>query len=129
MIKLNKKIEKRIATDDCYSEEGFIRDAKTYINAVKSGRILYDVVRVSKSGMSRVINIRSFEGKMSGGYYRTYGVFLKALGYSMVDYNNIRVYGSGMNMLFHTNYCILHDLHSMGFITNKTCDTLAQKVN
>jgi hypothetical protein len=35
--------------------------------------------------------------------------------------------GCGMDMIFHTNYTIIHRLHRLGFINKKQCDFLAQQ--
>ena len=132
MVKLTKEITKAIEKEEYYSEESFINDCKTYIKAVESGRILYTVTHVSNSGMSRNINIKSFEGKMSKGYYRNYFMLLQVLGYKLADKWNssdIKVIGCGMNMLFATNYDIIHALNRLGFINKKECDVLAQRVN
>jgi len=130
MITLTKEIKKAISKEEYYSEESFINDCKAYIKAIESGRILYTVTNVSKSGMSRDINIKSFEGKMSKGYYRNYTMMLKVLGYKFTDKysSDIKVGGCGMDMLFHTNYTIINTLHHMKFISKKKCDVLAQRV-
>lgn len=127
---LTKEILNNLKKESYYSEADFIKDVKCYIAAVKSGRILYTVTHVSASGMSRKINIKSFEGKISKGFYRNYYGMLKAMGYkfSANDYD-ITVGGCGMNMLFQTNYNIMRGFYHMGFITKKTCDILAQKVD
>ena len=39
-IKLSAEVQKRIAKENYYSETDFVNDAKAYIAAVKSGRIL-----------------------------------------------------------------------------------------
>ena len=85
MIKLSKETIKRIKAQSFYSQEDFIKDCKTYIKAVQSGRILYTATHVSASGC-------------------------------------------GMDMLFATNYDIIHTLHRMKFISKAKCETLAQKV-
>ena len=127
-IKLSAEVQKRIAKESCYNETDFVNDAKAYIAAVKSGRILYTVASVSKSGISRNISVKSFEGKMTEGYYRNYIGFLRALGYKIDGSGFVKISGGGMNMLFATNCNIIHVLHRMGFLTKKVCAVLAQKV-
>ena len=127
-IKLSAEVKKRITKESYYSETDFVNDAKAYIAAVKSGRILYTVTSVSKSGMSRNISVKSFEGKMTEGYYRNYiGVF-RALGYKIDFFGSVKIPGCGINMLFDTNYSIIHSLRRMEILSKKECDTLAQKV-
>ena len=129
MIKLSKETIKRIKAQSFYSQEDFIKDCKTYIKAVQSGRILYTATHVSASGMNRNINIKSFEGNMTKGSHRNYYSMLKVLGYSFAkDSHDIKVSGCGMDMLFATNYDIIHTLHRMKFISKAKCETLAQKV-
>lgn len=128
--KLSNEVIKNIAQNTCYSEEAFINDAKTYIKAVESGRIRYTVLSVSSSGMSRQIEITSYEGTMAKGYYRNYYSFLTALGYRFnKNRDGVVVGGCGMNMLFATNYNIIGHLKFMGFVTDKKAKTLQQKVN
>ena len=129
MIKIPKEITKRLDLEPYYDEESFINDCKSYIKAVQSGRINYKVMSVARSGMSRTISISSFEGKMSQGYYRTYTSMLEALGYNLNDNGDAKITGCGMNMLFATNYNIIHSLHKMKFISKAKRDILAQKVN
>ena len=131
MYKITKEVLKRIEKEEYYSVDDFISDCKTYIKAVKSGRVLYEVTHVSTSGVSRNINIKSYEGKMSQGYYRSYSLMLKVLGYKFAyTYSwDIKVSGCGINMLFATNYNIIHTFERFGFITKKTCVILSQKVN
>jgi len=130
-ITLSNEIKNNLKKEEYYTEDQFVSDVKTYINAVKSGRILYTVTHVSSSGMSRNINIKSFEGSMSKGHYRNYFTMLRVMGYKSADKysSNIRVGGCGMNMLFATNYNIIHSFYRMGFINKATCDVLAQRVN
>lgn len=130
MIKLSKEQIKRLSKETYYNEEQFIKDCKTYIKALKAGRVLYSVTHVSSTGMSRDINIKSFEGSMTNGYFRNYNMMLTILGYSFAKYtNDIKVSGCGMNMLFATNYDIIHTFKRIGLIKNKTCEELSQKIN
>ena len=130
-IKLSQEVINNLKKENYYTEEAFINDAKTYIKAVKSCRIHYSVTQVSASGMSRNISIMSYEGSMSKGYYRNCFAMLRVMGYRSADKysHDIKVSGCGMNMLFATNYNIIHSFYRMGFINKTTCDTLAQRVN
>lgn len=129
MIKIRDDIKKKIAKTDYYDVDNFILDAKEYIKAIESGRCRYEVVSVSKSGMRRTINISAFVGKYSNGYFRTFRMMLKHMGYSFDKYDDLIVTGCGMNMLFATNYNIVHELYRMGFMKKEKCDKLAQKIN
>lgn len=126
---LSKEILNNLKKNEYYNEEDFIYDCKVYIKALKSGRLQYTVTNVSKSGISRDINIQSYEGTMAKGYYRQYTGLTDALGYKRSGWADIRVGGCGMNMLFATNYNIIHDFKRMGLISDKECKTLSQKIN
>ncbi len=127
-LQLSQDVLKQISKENYYDIDSFIRDVNTYIKAVKSGRILYTVTHVSQSGMSRDISIQSFEGKTNNGSYRSYYMMLKVMGYNFSKYNDIKVSGWGMDMLFATNYRLIHSFNRMGFINKPSCDKLAQKV-
>lgn len=130
-IELKKEMLKAIDNMDYYTQEDFIRDSKIYIKALKSGRLQYRVTNVSKSGMNRDILISSYEGSMNKGYYRNYTLMLEVLGYKFVSKysSEIKVNGCGMNMLFATNYNIIHTFKNIGLINKKQCDVLAQLMN
>ncbi len=130
-INLTNEMIKRIESNEYYSKEDFIKDCQTYIKALKSGRLQYRVTSVSKSGMSRDILISSFEGSITKGYYRNYTLMLEILGFNFASKfaSEIRVKGCGMNMLFATNYNIIHTFKNIGLIDKKQCETLAQIIN
>jgi len=124
------RLKKKIDSMSYYSMEQFKHDYKAYVNAVRSGRILYDVIHVTPSGQHRDIKIRSYEGTMRKGGYRNYILMLEALDFTLTTSPEmaIRVYGLGMNMLSVVNDNIFRDLFLMGFVTRKTFDELSQKV-
>lgn len=130
-INLTKEMIERLESNKYYSKEDFINDCKTYIKALKSGRLQYRVTSVSKSGMSRDILISSFEGSMTKGYYRNYTSMLEILGFNFTSKysSEIRVKGCGMNMLFDTNYNIIHTFKYVNLINKKQCETLSQIIN
>ena len=131
-IEQDKELFKNINKQSYYTIESFIKDAKTYIKAVKEGRILYTVKRVSSSGMSRLSNVTSCErgdkNYYKKYYYRNYNQMFLALGYSVNKEGIIRVHGCGMDMLFATNYNLINAFHRLGFISKKQCETLRQNV-
>lgn len=128
-VTLSKEMLKNISKNEYYSEDNFIKDCKCYIKALKSGRLQYSVTNVSRSGMSRDIFIQSYEGTMTKGYFRQYSMLTEILGYKRVNWADIRVNGCGMNMLFATNYNIIHDFKRIGLLNNEECKTLCQKIN
>lgn len=126
-IKLTKDVLKNISKKSFYDEESFISDCKTYLKALKAGRLKYEIKSVSKSGMSRNITVESYEGTMAKGHYRQYLAMFQALGYKTKDHT-ITIGGCGMDMLFHTNYTVCNMLKNMGFISKKQCSFLEQKI-
>lgn len=127
-IQADKSINNYIAKSNYYSVDNFIKDAQTYIKAIKSGRMLCIIQSVSSSGMSRVIKFNSFEGTKTSGNYRQYAVMFEALGYKeSKNRNGFTVHGCGMDMVFHTNYSIMHTFKRLGLITKEQCAVLAQQ--
>jgi len=123
----NSSIGKAIKKERYYTIDMFIRDAKEYIKAIKDGRMIVNIASVSRSGMSRQMKFLSCEKGVNKYYYRNYFVFFRVTGHTtLADSGNIRVFGCGMDMVFHTNYTIIHRLHRLGFINKKQCDSLAQ---
>tara|TARA_R110000772_G_scaffold148901_1_gene259520 strand:- start:464 stop:901 length:438 start_codon:yes stop_codon:yes gene_type:complete len=107
----------------------FIRSAKRYIKAIKQGRVICNIESVSASGMSRNLKFLECNGSIkSGFYYQNFFKLFKDLGFKTpINSNAFKISGCGMDMVFHTNYTIIHQLHRLGFITKKECSILAQK--
>jgi hypothetical protein len=124
-LKIIEAIKKSSIKLDHYygnnKEESFLNCAKDYISAIRQQRMICIIKSVSKSGMSRVLNFHSFQKT----YVRNYYSLFIAVGYKKVD-NGFRISGCGMDMIFHTNYTIIHKLHRLGLINKKECDQLAQ---
>ena len=122
------KIINLLEKDKVLNVETFIESAEKYIKAIKDCRMLCDIGSVSQSGMSRTLKFLSCEKGDSKYYYRNYYSLFKSLGYSTVkSSNHFRVYGCGMDMVFATNYNIIHTLKNYGFINKELCDKLAQQ--
>ena len=125
-----KEIEKMIKKQAFYTVDEFCRQAERYIKAIKTGRMIVNIESVSKSGMSRVMKFVSCEKNKNTGnfqYYSYYSLF-KALGYRQArNSNGFSISGGNMDMVFNTNYEIIHDLYRLGFINKKQCDNFAQK--
>ena len=128
----DKEIVKLIAKKlNHYTVEQFVSDAQQYIKAIREGRMINSIGSVSASGMSRTIKFLSCERyKNESNYnYRQYRAFFTALGYNQSRSNNnyFSISGCGMDMIFHTNYSIIHKLKSLGFIGDDDCRVLAQQ--
>ena len=106
----------------------FASNAKRYIKAIKDGRMCCVIDSVSSSGMSRTLKFIECNGKAGNyNYYNFYWLF-DQLGYAKVKNSDLfRVYGCGMDMVFATNYDIIHTFKNLGFITKKTAGNLSKK--
>jgi hypothetical protein len=131
-IQLTAEIVKNIKKNKYYTEENFLNDANAYIDAIKENRMINVIGNVSASGMSRTIKFTSCEiGKHNGEtkcYQRQYTCLFRSLGYNETKNNwgYFRISGCGMDMVFHTNYCIMHDFERIGLISQEQCEKLAQ---
>ena len=127
-VNSNKELKKNLKKLYSFDAEDFIRNAERYIKACKENRIFCIIHSVSKSGMSRKLSFyeSTFNEDGRGGFLN-FNAFFIALGYS--DRNKdgkFTVNGCGMDMVFHTNYSIIHSLYNLEMITKEECDTLAQ---
>lgn len=131
MTTLTKEMIKRLSKEEYYTQEDFIKDIQTYIKALREGRLQYLVMNVSNSGMNRNILVQSCEQNKNNNnfYYRQYLKMFEILGYKLDKNFNIKVSGCGMNMLFATNYNLIHTFKNMNIITAEDCEMLAQKIN
>ena len=120
----NKKIEEieQIKIDR------FIDDANRYIKAIKELRMLCNINKVSGTGMSRTMKFVECakNHRRNEHNYLNFMVFFRMFGYNVDRNGYFRVYGCGMDMVFHTNYTIIYKLHRLGFISKKQCKSLAQ---
>lgn len=126
-LQFSKEITKEIENSGTTKEQ-FINDAKRYINAINEGRMFCVIYRISSSGMSRNLSFQSCETDANnGGYwFSNYNCLFKSLGYKEAK-EGFRIGGCGVNMIFDTNYSIIHDLKRIGLIDKESCDILAQK--
>lgn len=107
----------------------FIENCLRYLKAVKQGRMMCSIDTVSQSGMSRTMRFFELSKSTSTNSYilNFYNLF-DILGYQTISNSDyFRIHGCGMDMVFNTNYNIIFKLKSLGFITQKTAKSLAQK--
>ena len=129
-IKKNREIMKRLNKEEYYTPEMLAGDMLTYVKALKDGRVRYSVISVSRSGMSRQIEIISCEKSADYGYwFRQYGRMLEMLGYRVNRDNLVVVSGCGMSMTFHVNYSLMHTFCRLGLVSKAVCGKLSQKIN
>jgi phosphoribosylaminoimidazole (AIR) synthetase len=126
-IEANKELQKQILKMTHYNSEQFLKDSEQYVKAIKERRMICNIISVSNSGMSRNIKFLSCEKSKhdKSFWYSNYFSFFKALGHTESK-EGFRINGCGMDMIFHTNYCIIHNLKSIGLINQKECTLLAQ---
>ena len=107
----------------------FTQSAKRYIKAIKQGRVICNIENVSRSGMSRNLKFLECSGTIKNGFnYLNFWSLFKDLGFTTLqNRQSFKINGYGMDMVFHTNYQIMHQLQSLGFISKKECEILAQK--
>lgn len=127
-IEANKEIMKNLKKLNHYSADMLLNDMKAYVKAIKERRMLCIIESVSASGMSRVLKFNACEGKKGQFNYRQFRCLFIALGYSEAKNSyGFRVNGCGMDMVFHTNYSIIHDIKRVGLIDQEECAHLAQQ--
>ena len=130
-ITLSKETEKRLSKEEYYTKEMLLNDIQDYIKALKEGRLQYIVMNVSSNGMNRNILIQSCEqNKINNNFYfRQYSRMFEMLNYKLDKNYNVKVSGCGMNMLFATNYYLIHTFKNMNIISESEAEILAQKIN
>ena len=63
-IRLTKEVLKNLAKNEYYTKDNFCKDIESFITAIQDGRLITEVISVSRSGMSRDIMIKAFEGEI-----------------------------------------------------------------
>jgi hypothetical protein len=133
-INNDKYLIKLINKTSYTSVESFIESALRYLNAIREGRMSCFIESVSRSGMSRNIKFIAYEvykknkNNEHTGYYGNFYTLFTHLGFTPVKNDScFKIYGCGMDMVFHTNYTIIHKLARLGFIDKQMCEVLAQK--
>lgn len=108
----------------------FFDCAKEYIKAIKENRMICNIEHVSKSGMSRYLTFKYLQkSKYDKNRYNLINTnfLFKTLGYRFnKNHCAFFVGGCGMDMVFHVNYCNIHDFTKLGFLNKKECTKLSQ---
>lgn len=127
-INNNKELQKNFKKLYSFNSEEFLQNAERYIKACKQRRIFCIIHSVSKSGMSRKLSFNEAQVNQDGNCnFLNFTALFTALGYSDRNKNGeFTVNGCGMDMVFHTNYSIIHNLYNLGILTKKECERLAQ---
>lgn len=127
-IATDKELQKEIKKLSFFNDEQFYENAIRYIKAIRENRVICSIGRVSKSGMSRTIKFMECQmGEKRANWYNFHVLFL-ALGYKEArsDRDYFTISGCGMDMIFHTNYSIIHRLGHLGFLSEDEVRDLAQ---
>jgi len=126
-VNSDKELMGRINKESYSDVNYFVAHANRYIKAIKEGRVINSIGSVSKSGMSRTLKFLECSKNGKGYSYYNFYLLFRLLGFTKVnDSDFFRVYGCGMDMIFDTNYRIIHTLHRCGILNNKECASLAQ---
>ena len=105
-------------------------NAERYIKAIKEGRMINSIGKVSSSGMSRTMKFVEVTKPRRGerANVLNFYVLFNFLGHTKISNSDyFRIYGCGMDMVFNTNYNNIYALHHYGFINKKDCEKLAQQ--
>ena len=107
----------------------FEQTALRYIKAVEQGRMICFIHGVSRSGMTRRMTFKAcIRNKAFGTYsYIDLNWFIHAAtGTRLNKDRELVVGGCGMNMVFSTNYAVIHSLQRLGYLKPKRAERLAQ---
>jgi hypothetical protein len=130
-ISENKNLQKFLAREKYATAEGLAQDCLRYASACRDGRLLCNIESVSSSGMSRVMafyEIAKLDQPLNDGRkfcLLNFNQLFRALGYTRSG-DGFRVSGCGMDMVFATNYEIVHSLAALGAVSAAEVKKLAQ---
>ena len=121
-------IVKYLKEESYYCTADLYNSIITYIKATKERRMLCVINKVSASGMSRTMMFHSTEKNKSEHYTRNYYSLFKAYGHIFRGRSyHATISGCGMDMVWNTNYNMIHWFRKLGFISKKQCDRLSQQ--
>jgi hypothetical protein len=130
-IRKDKEIMRHINKDNYTTPEDIAEHCLRYVSAVREGRALVNIESVSKSGMSRVMSfyeVAKWDQPMRDG--RKFGLLNFNLLFRVTGHtpsgDGFRISGCGMDMVFATNYNLMHHLARLKVITPDQCKKLAQ---
>ena len=128
-IKEDKTISKHSKGFLFASPEDVYIDSLRYLKAIEQGRIINNIAKVSSSGMSRTIKFLECSKNKNNSYrYLNFHLLFKCFGFTQARNreNGFTISGCGMDMIFSTNYNIIHSLFRLGFISKSKCRKLSQ---
>ncbi len=123
-VESNKELMKYINSKNYFGVEDFINNAERYVKAIRERRMACIITSVANSGMSRTMKF--IESNPGGDFCNFYSLF-EALGYKEGRRKDgFIVRGCGMDMVFATNYNIIHVFKHLGIVSEKECRVLSQ---
>ena len=124
-------IAKRIEKEPYFDIDSFNISAKRFCKALKEGRMIATVTKVSASGMRRYIKIvecHKHEAKGENRYYTlNFCAFLSVLGYRINDNCEIVMNGCGMDMIYSITSGVCDTLHYLGALSDKEYKSICGK--
>lgn len=133
-INADKNITKLLKKEKYATAEALAERILDYVNATREGRVICCIHSVSRSGMSRTLSfyeMAKIDKPMTDG--RSYLLLnfwqlFRLLGYTPSrSSGGFAISGCGMDMVFATNYNIIHRIHLLGGCTEAECKDLAQR--
>lgn len=127
----SKEIANRIEKMNYFDVESFNCAAKRFVKAIKEGRIIATVSKVSASGMSRNIKIVELQKTKGSDQYTmlNFCCFFQALGYRVNDKCEIVRHGCGMDMIYDTLRASIDTLNYLGMLSDKESGAIRVNYN
>ena len=119
----DSKTAKKVESMNYYDVAQFCKDGKRFVNALRSGRLVATITKVSANGMRRYIKFVELS-KCAGSstfYAYNFNAFLTCLGYKVTDNSEVIKNGCGMDMVFDTTNGVINTLHWLGMLTAAEC--------
>lgn len=133
-INEDKEIAKLLKKEKYATAESLAERMLDYVKAAREGRVICNIHSVSKSGMSRTMSFyemaKLIHPQSDGRKYclLNFWQLFRLLGYTPSrSGEGFSIGGCGMDMVFATNYNIIHRIHSLGGCTKEDCKDLAQR--
>ena len=90
-IVLSKEVLKNL--NEYYTKDDFYKDIESFITALQDGRLITEIISVSRSGMSSEIMVKASVGDYKNGYYRNFIGMFHTLGEKVTKEGYIKVSG------------------------------------
>lgn len=127
----SEAIAKRINNAKYYDVKSFNASAKRWCKALKDGRMIATVTKVSASGMSRNIKVVEMAKGCDGGrcHLLNFNQFLNVLGYRVNDRGEVILHGCGMDMIYSLTDGVCSTLNYLGILSDKEYKSMNKQAN